>query len=520
MKKFLLFLFFISLVLAATAQKVYFVYLQTEKEQPFFIKMNDKVYSSSVSGYLILSKLPDSSYHFSVGFPQNKWPEQNFTIDINKKDHGFLVKDFGEKGWGLFDLQTMAVSMSASNQKRTETTAKVENNEVSKFTDILSKAADDPSLKEKPVQATVAVEKQTVKPVDEAAKKEEAKQQVKDVAVANPIIITKQTVEPTPAEEKKTDKPNQELVKTGEANPEVKKEVAITAVGLKEKPAEPEPTVEKKADKPSQDLVKTGEGNPEVKKEAAIAVAGIKEKPADPQPTVEKKMDKPADKSAKTAEAKPEIKKEVTQNPVEIKEMPKDLQQDNYKRSVVTKRYETSTTSGFGLVFIDDYQNGNKDTIEVMIPEPRPVSVATPKKEEPKEVRKFLDITAKAPEQTIPEKKSEAPAVAEKMNGTSAAAKKCADMADETDFFVLRKKMAALKTDDEMINEAKEYFKIKCFTTEQVKNLGSLFLKDEGKYRFFDLAYPFVADDNNFSSLQKELKEEYYINRFKAMLRN
>lgn len=79
--------------------------------------------------------------------------------------------------------------------------------------------------------------------------------------------------------------------------------------------------------------------------------------------------------------------------------------------------------------------------------------------------------------------------------------------------------MAAESSDDNMISEAKKVFKSKCFSTRQVKNLGSLFLTDEGRYKFFDAAYAYVSDLNEFPSLQTELKEEYYINRFKAMLR-
>jgi hypothetical protein len=79
--------------------------------------------------------------------------------------------------------------------------------------------------------------------------------------------------------------------------------------------------------------------------------------------------------------------------------------------------------------------------------------------------------------------------------------------------------MAAETTDDNMITEARKYFKTKCFTTAQLKNLGTLFLNDAGKYKFFDAAYTYVSDADQFSSLQSELKDEYYINRFKAMLK-
>jgi hypothetical protein len=36
---------------------------------------------------------------------------------------------------------------------------------------------------------------------------------------------------------------------------------------------------------------------------------------------------------------------------------------------------------------------------------------------------------------------------------------------------------------------------------------------------FFDAAYQYVSDLENFSTLQSALKDEYFINRFKAMIR-
>jgi hypothetical protein len=203
---------------AAFSQKTYFIYLQTEQQQPFYIKLGDKTYSSSASGYLILSKLIDSSYNVTVGFPQNKWPEQKFAVTLGGKDKGFLLKNFQDGSWGLFDLQTLSVQIAVV---KTETN----NNEanVSLFTLILSKAANDPSLREKPVL---------------------------------------------------------------------------------------------------------------IKKEEQPVAAIVKE----------------------------EIKKE------EVKVEEKVLL--DYKRSVITKKSESSTSEGFGLIFVDDYLNGVKDTISIVIPNP------------------------------------------------------------------------------------------------------------------------------------------------------
>ncbi|MGC4102222.1 DUF4476 domain-containing protein [Ferruginibacter sp.] len=94
----------------------------------------------------------------------------------------------------------------------------------------------------------------------------------------------------------------------------------------------------------------------------------------------------------------------------------------------------------------------------------------------------------------------------------------CKSMATEDDFLKLRKKLVAEESEEEMVNVAKKSFRTKCYTTAQVKNLSVLFLKDEGKYKFFDSAYPFVSDTYNFSSLENQLTDAYFINRFKAMI--
>jgi len=419
MKKFVLFCFLLLVVFTASSQKVYFIYLQSETDQPFFVKQNDKLFSSTSSGYLILSKLRDSVYNFSIGFPQNKWPEQNFSVSINAKNHGYLLKNFGEKGWGLFDLQTLAVQMAAIRQLGVE-------QKTSAFTDILARSADDPTLKEKQVQPK--------------------------------------------AEEKKPEIISEAVVKKEEPKPEEKKpEIIPDAVVKKE---------EVKQDHADQEVIKKEEPRQEEKKPGTIPEAIVKEEPT---------------------------KKE------EIKLIP----QTNYERTIVTKRSESSNVEGFGLVFTDKYGSGIVDTIRLIIPNPKQVVAEI--KQEPKEEKKFLEL--------MPDTSTKENIDSKKENGSvlgsskSLLANHCKEGATEDDFYKLRKKMAAVTTDETMISEARKYFKGKCFTTGQLKNLSSLFLNDAGKYKFFDEAYLYTSDVENFSSLQSELKEDYYINRFKAMLK-
>lgn len=349
---------------AVFSQKVYFIFLQSESEQPFFVKLNEKTYNSAPPGYLILSHLKDSSYNFKIDFPQNKWPGQQFSVIIKSRDHGFLLKNFAEKGWGLFDLQTMGVQMSAENSAK-DKIIKTELKEVSAFTEMLSKAANDPSLKEKPV-ATV-------------------KQDQKPVLVQSAIVL----------QEVKTQK-EQPIVNTVLIEPPLKK-----------------------------------------KEEAPIATHD--------------------ETNNKTQQAQTGFAQ-------------------SYKKSIVIKKSESSTTEGFGLTFIDQYADGANDTIRIIIPNQNTLSEALVKNN-------------------------------------------CSTIASENDFLKLRKKMAGQKTEEFMINEAKKEFNAKCFTIEQIKNLGTLFLNEAAKFQFYEAAYPYSSDKNNFTVLQAELKDPYFIHRFKNLLK-
>ena len=476
MKKLHLSLFFSLAIVTASSQKVYFIYIQTESEQSFFIKMNDKIQSSTASGYIILAKLVDSTYNFSVGFPQNKWPEQNFSVTVGKKDHGYLLKNFNEKGWGLFDLQTLSVQMAISGKASIEEKAKMENKDVSVFTEILSKAADDPSLKEKPVQPKVE-DKKTEIAIQEVIKKdlstvaEEPKAEIKELVASKPVTIVEKA-----------------LIKKEEPKTEVKEVAVVKTTEIIEQPVA------------NKDL-------PAIVGKAKTEVA------TKPVEIIDQTVAKQEESNAKLKEL-----------PVTHIEESQVFITESYKTSQVKKWSESSTTEGFGLVFIDDYDNGIKDTIRLVIPNPKPVVAII--KEEPKEEKKFLEINTESPQKKVSADSEEIETKEIKSILIESSVEKtilknnCSEVAAESDFFKLRKKMAAVESDDEMISEAKKYFKIKCFTTSQLKNISTLFLTDEGKYNFFDASYKYVSDMQTFNSLQSELKDEYYTTRFKAMLRN
>jgi Domain of unknown function (DUF4476) len=378
MKKMLQLALVLFISVAARAQQNYFMYVQTDNKQPFYIKMKDKVMSSSAAGYLVIPKLTTGTYALSVGFPKDQWVQQSFNIAIGTSDVGYLLKNFGDKGWGLYNIQTMEISMNGAPASSTVKTA-ADNDDV--FATTLS-------------------------------------------GVANTNLSVKKEVTPPP----------------------------------------------------------------------------VKEEPISVKEIASKQVEKPAE-------------------------------------SVIKKIQTFNDYDGKTIVYTDK-SNNKIDTIRIFIPienivaikEPTPVikNVETVKAEPVKD-KKFLDIdmqsaTEKVVEKKEPVKKEEPTPIIEPVITRDKPVltfnSDCKSNAAEDDFFKTRKKMVAEDSDDAMVDAAKKQFKQKCYSVEQIKNLSLLFLNDAGKYKFFDAVYPYTWDTQNFASLEALLKDEYYIKRFKSMIRN
>jgi hypothetical protein len=422
-------------VISIHAQKVYFIYLQTDNQQPFYARMGEKIYNSSPSGYLILSSLRDSTYSINIGIQGSQSPDQPYSITVNRKDQGFLVKNFADRGWGLFNLSTMTTIMPVLNPVNAVQTVKTEKREDNAFTNLLAKAADDSTIKEKPI-----IEKPAEKKVDAVEvnneKKDEPKNEIKENIPAKQEELKKEVVQEEKKEEPKVD-----------------------SVAIQKQIEEDRRLAQLKAD----------------------SIVAAKNKEAELLKLEElRKQDS--------------IDKEKNQIVTEVE----------YKKSTVKLKSESSTTAVIGLVFVEMQSDNIADKIRILIP---PDIKKTTPLETKQEEKKFLDITS-----SDSAKKDDTKVTVIKSNN-------CKAFANDDDFFKLRKKMVGESNDNDMLLEASKAFKTKCYSTIQIKNISTIFLTDEFKYKFFDAAYQYVSDTENFASLQSELKDEYYINRFKAMLR-
>lgn len=512
MKHWMLFLLMVLGGARALPQQAYFIYLQTDNHQAFYIRMGDRVYSSTSSGYCILPQLADSSYQLIAGFPGNAFPEQSFTVDIHHKDAGYLLKNFGDKGWGLFNLQSLAVIMNsnAATEKKSPDFSATKKTDA--FSTLLANAVNDTSI----LYVTRLVEPAPAK----AIVKTESDKNRDTVATAE-----------NPAEKISAPVP-QPATPTTDATTLVKKAppAVDTAVVAKITAPVADTAVALVADSSPAPVA--------IKKEEVVAkkeAPAITTTPAEKTNTL-KVAELLTDTSYIAVYTDGTLEKFDTirisipldKPGIQIQEAPRSAQQPAYNLPETAARKDST----------------QKDTLQAVAravpekqaaPEKQAETVtAPPKTKKDSTTHDHVDVLADTLHINPAPEKPLAPDTATTINmtrttdsvRTQTAARPplpnsdCKNLAWDSDIDKLRVKMLALKTDDNRILLVKKFFKQKCMLVKQVRALSELFATDEGKYKWFDAAYPSVSDVGNFPQLGELIKDNYYLSRFKAMIRH
>ncbi|HUR11195.1 MAG TPA: DUF4476 domain-containing protein [Flavitalea sp.] len=99
------------------SQQEFYIFLQSDNNQPFYSKIGSRIYSSSAAGHLVIANLKDSSYTLTIGFPKNLYSEVEFLVAVNRKDQGFQLKNMGEQGWVLFNFISLQTIKPKSSVK-------------------------------------------------------------------------------------------------------------------------------------------------------------------------------------------------------------------------------------------------------------------------------------------------------------------------------------------------------------------------------------------------------------------
>jgi hypothetical protein len=178
--------------LFAQAQENRFLYLQTDDGQPFYAKTGGVHHSSTISGFLILSRLQDSVLDIVIGFPRDIYPAQSFKVSPLDRDRGMVLKRQGDGSWVLFDLHT--VEAIPGRQVVREAPAPRQSLQPAtrdSFTTMLSTAIGDSTLLETRVAHGGRAEQQPAKPGVAAA--------APDTTVGRPADVAPLSVPKSPS---------------------------------------------------------------------------------------------------------------------------------------------------------------------------------------------------------------------------------------------------------------------------------------------------------------------------------
>lgn len=188
-KRFFLVAVILSGVVSSSKAQHYF-FIEADNQQAFYIKKNDSIYSSSGNGFLIIPRNTEKTFTIRIGFPMNKFPEIQFNLDEMDRDRGFKLKNFQEKGWGLFDLSSLQVNMQSAND------LKVVESKITKpksvgddFASMLSEVTNDKTL----LDRDKAVLKGTPKKADSKPLSKPVKPTSKQEATPNQLVQTTNT---------------------------------------------------------------------------------------------------------------------------------------------------------------------------------------------------------------------------------------------------------------------------------------------------------------------------------------
>ncbi|HEY9262715.1 DUF4476 domain-containing protein [Chitinophaga sp.] len=481
----------------------HFVYIQSEKGVPFYVKHSGKVLSSTDRGYIILPQLDNGTVPITVGFPKDESHEAKFYLKIAKNDQGFLLKQSGEAGYSLYNLQTFreiksdagtaAVAptetlvvadtlvpvldtakqeMMANLQKDLETTfadkavvtgpaksatAAKSNNPFSSALDkvvVTGADRDDPLPEVKPAviaaDAPVAVEGEVKKSKGKKRKNEREPLTEEEKAILNDVL----------AEEGKTaasEAATEEVAKAAPAEEPVKKQ-------KKHKAREGDPDFIEFQDDKAQPAATTAEA-------------------AAPAPVV-------VEVPVLAAEEAPVRKKKKRSKVFDDTEHPANIITDS---------------SGYGVAAT------------------RPVTDEEPVKSKKKKKRSEDDVVVDAAGAPVG-----APVAAEVVPDAPEAKKKttdarlinsdCANVMDDATFRKMLRKFVAAKSDDGMIDVFRKQTRNYCLETAQIKTLVQLLTADDTRYRLLDAGYSKTYDTEKYGSLETLLIDDYYRGRFKAML--
>jgi hypothetical protein len=488
MSKFGLVILFFLLAGECRAQN-YFVFIDAGNRQPFYVRLDSQFYSSSAEGHIILSRLRDSLYDITIGFPGQTAPEQHYEFGIRGKDQAFEIRDRDGYAPGLFDLQAnewMQAHAKGNGPDEFRSTGIKKDDAFSRMmagvvhdtavlynTYAMEQAlSDSPALVENPAPSSA-------------------------VPAPSSAVSVPSTAVPAPST----------AVDTGVARHDTAAAVATIV----------SPTV----------------SSPDTTGSSAQQALTVSPGTSLVGPDTTMKIPPPVSNPAVTDTATLLYRPIAGTNAHKAAPVIDSLGKTPLFRPIahVTKLSERRSPHSVRLVYADQSQGQKADTIVVIIPVDTvratltrshgPSGNADSPSLGQNTIFHPLAPASLPPAGNPPADNARSTNQADTQQRPARAAfayvnSDCHNFADDLDVDKLRIKMLEALKDEDRIAVARKAFKVKCFYTRHIRALSELFTTDAAKYRFFEAAWPFAADEH-FHELSSLLADPVYNGKFRAL---
>jgi len=449
----------------------YFVLIEADNGQPFYVRVDSQLYSSSAKGHLILSHLKDSSYIITVGFPGQVFPEREFSFSVHQNDHAFRLKNEEGKGWWLVDDKGQELaSLTGSGGGAGARIPGIKKDDA--FSRLMSDLVKDTAV----MYTTFTIGQPTPIPAVSTAS-------------AHVTAASDSTTETHPDS-------------ISLYRPIPRKDTAMTSMALASAASPGFPSVTPASAAPSVTPASAAPSAPmSVTPDSAALTATS---PVIPLPS----GSTPLYRTGTTG---------VT--------MLTEHRSTRSLRQVYTDHDSTGKSDTVVIIIPLDTpaQNGRP---AVALSAPRVSNAGAPAGNNPGD----SSLAAVSQDNgTKPDSSHRIPAHdigpdTASLSTTRTSGKPtlpfvnsdCHNFATDYDVDKLRVKMLESARDDDRILAARKVFKTKCFSTRQIRALSEVFTTDASKFKFLETAYPFVSDEH-FSELSSLLADPVYSSRFRAM---
>jgi len=451
--------------------KKFFIYIQNENGTPFYVRTGDSLMSSSSAGYIIIPRLTRGQHKFTIGFPGNQVPEESFSINMKgPEDKGFILKK-NNKGFALFDLKDLKVLQPLA-------VASAPGNRI----------VNIPSPDAEPQAADVH--------------KKNGDTSTSQTDDSGSLVMLKPSGKPK-QQQATTVLPADTTVNAGDSDAFSKMLNEVTGTT---RPATTLPASSQKGP-PVSGISDT----------AQVQVSGADVKVSAQESSVdrEEQNNLQADNLGLPDEQTARRHKNSRQKnePQFITFLSDSSHTDTMKDSGIQETAVTDTNPDTAMTLKQEQRRLRKEQRRL-------------KKEAEKQQNGLTEDTSSVPittpqtdvddnDHSISGEKEEHP-----VQQPAIANSDCQHLANEDDFQKVRRKMASRSSEEAMFHIAEKYFEGGiCYSTAQVQSLTYLFMTDEYKYKFLEMAYQHTYDAAHFPSLGKTLGSDYYRGRFDAMIK-